>query len=113
MQSANIAYVAKLDHLRFLAAFMVLMFHSNILYNSPDNVHIPALDHGYIGLGVVIDPKRIAGFAEDKLNHLLLVKVKPGEPLVYHSGACWSKGLDFHSFDEWKSYLEKEAGANP
>ena len=71
------------------------------------------LDHGYIGLGVVIDPKRIAGFAEDKLNHLLLVKVKPGEPLVYHSGACWSKGLDFHSFDEWKSYLEKEAGANP
>jgi hypothetical protein len=70
------------------------------------------LDHGYIGLAVVIDPKRIAGFAEDKLNNLLLVKVKPGEPLVYRSGACWSKGLDFHSFDEWKSYLEKEAGAN-
>ena len=52
MQSANIAYVAKLDHLRFLAAFMVLMFHSNILYNSPDNVHIPALDHGYIGVSL-------------------------------------------------------------
>jgi hypothetical protein len=70
------------------------------------------IDHGLIGLGVVIDPKRIAGFAEDKLNYLVLVKVKPGEPLMYRSGACWSRGLDFHSFDEWKSYLEKEAGAN-
>ena len=28
------------------------------------------LDDGYIGMGIVIDPKRIAGFAEGRLNQL-------------------------------------------
>ena len=64
--------------------------------------------NGYIGLGVIAPPQQIVGFAEDELNNLVLVKAKPGIPFAYRTGACWSKGSDFHSFEEWKNYLQQE-----
>ena len=67
------------------------------------------LAEGSIGLGVIVPPQSIVGFAEDKADNLVLVKVKPGVPFSYRTGACWSKGLDFHGFDEWKAYLANEA----
>lgn len=73
-------------------------------YWQPEN-----FQNGTIGCGVIVPPKDIIGFAEDELNYLVLVKVKPGKPLVYRSGACWSKGLDFSTFDAWKNYLNREA----
>jgi len=63
-------------------------------------------DHGVIGCGVVVDPKSVVGFAEDKLNYLILVKAKPGVSFTYYAGACWDRGINaIGSFDGWKSYL--------
>ena len=65
--------------------------------------------HGTIGQAVIIPPQDLIGFAEDKLNYLALVKVKPGKPFTYRAGACWNRGLDFTDFGSWKTFLEKEA----
>jgi hypothetical protein len=66
-------------------------------------------ENGSVGTAVIVSPKDIIGFAEDNMNNLILVKVKPGVPFSYRTGACWSKGPDFHSFEEWKNDLQKEA----
>lgn len=63
--------------------------------------------HGRIGCGVVIPAKDIVGFSEDELNYLVLIKVKTGNPFIYYAGACWSKGLDFKTFDDWKNELTR------
>ncbi|MDR0533131.1 MAG: DUF4861 domain-containing protein [Verrucomicrobiales bacterium] len=63
-------------------------------------------NHGIIGCGVVTDPKNVVGFAENKLNHLILVRVRTGVPFTYYAGACWDRGCNaVASFDEWKNYL--------
>jgi len=67
----------------------------------------PPEKDGTIGVGVVVDPKMIVGFGEDKLNYLVLVKATAGKPFGYHAGACWDKGLDFHTSDEWEKYLKE------
>jgi rhamnogalacturonyl hydrolase YesR len=61
---------------------------------------------GAVGCGVLADPKLVTGYAEDALNYYVLIKATPGVPFVYFAGACWSKGLDFHSNDEWVAYLK-------
>jgi len=61
--------------------------------------------HGNIGCGVVVRTKDIGGFSEDPLNYLLLVKIKTGKLFTYYTGACWSKGHDFRTFEEWKTEL--------
>jgi rhamnogalacturonyl hydrolase YesR len=66
----------------------------------------PPEKNGTIGVGVVFDPAMFVSFDQDKLNYLALVKVTPGKPFVYYSGACWDKGLDFHSAEEWENYLK-------
>jgi rhamnogalacturonyl hydrolase YesR len=67
----------------------------------------PPEKDGTIGVGVKVDPAMIAGFDEDKLNYLVLVKATAGKPLVYYAGACWDKGLDFHSAEKWEKYLKE------
>jgi peptidoglycan/LPS O-acetylase OafA/YrhL len=55
MQSPNIAYNARLDHLRFFAAFIVLMFHTNAWYMGTagrDRFRVPILDQGYTGVAL-------------------------------------------------------------
>ena len=55
MQSPNIAYNPRLDHLRFFAAFIVLMFHTNAWYMGVagrDRFRLPILDQGYTGVGL-------------------------------------------------------------
>lgn len=41
---------------------------------------------------VIVDPAAFAGFAEDGDNYLILVRVRPGQPFVYYSGAAWDRG---------------------
>ena len=65
----------------------------------------PPEAHGTIGVGVVVDPTLVVGFEEDPLNYLVLVKATPGKPLVYFAGACWDRGLDFKTADQWEQYL--------
>lgn len=66
----------------------------------------PPEKSGTIGVGVLVDPKSIVDFTQDSKNNLVLVKQTVGKPFVYYTGACWNKGLDFHSSDEWEKYLK-------
>jgi hypothetical protein len=67
----------------------------------------PPEKNGTIGVGVVVDPASIVGFGEDKLNYLVLVKATAGKPFLYYAGACWDRGLDFKTSDEWEKYLKE------
>ena len=67
----------------------------------------PPEKDGTIGVGVKVDPATIVAFDEDKLNYLVLVKATAGKPFVYYPGACWDKGLDFHTAEEWERYLKE------
>lgn len=67
--------------------------------------------HGRIGQAVLVPPQSLVGFAEDKLNYLLLVRVQPGIPFTYYAGACWDRRPEFSGFDAWKAYLEKQTMA--
>ena len=40
------------------------------------------------------------------LNYLVLLKVTPNKPFVYYAGACWDRGLDFKTADQWEQYLK-------
>ena len=62
--------------------------------------------HGRIGQAVLVPPQSVVGFAEDKLNYLLLVKVRLGTPFSYRAGACWSRVPEFASFEAWKAFLQ-------
>jgi rhamnogalacturonyl hydrolase YesR len=65
----------------------------------------PPEENGTIGVGVLVDPEMVVGFASDPLNYLILLKVVPNKPFVYYAGACWDRGLDFHNADQWEQYL--------
>jgi rhamnogalacturonyl hydrolase YesR len=63
-------------------------------------------DKGTFGVALKVDPKTIRGFAQDNENFYVLVKVLPGKPFVYYSGAVWDKGLDFHTREDWDAYVK-------
>jgi hypothetical protein len=63
---------------------------------------------GTMGVALLVDPAAIAGVTEDYDNHLVLVRVKPGRPFVYYIGAAWDRGLDFHSRNEWQTYVDRQ-----
>lgn len=66
--------------------------------------------HGDVGCGVLLAPGETpAGFAQDDLNHLMLVKVKSGVPLRYYAGAGWSGSGDFSSQAEWNACVAGQA----
>lgn len=65
-------------------------------------------DKGSMGLALMVNPAQVAGFVEEADNFLVLVKVSPGKPFTYYSGACWDKGLDFHSRSEWEHYVTEQ-----
>lgn len=60
---------------------------------------------GRMAAAVIVDPASFAGFAEDADNHLILIRVRPGRPFVYYSGAAWDRGGDYPARDAWNSYV--------
>ncbi|MFA6965381.1 acyltransferase family protein [Bosea sp. (in: a-proteobacteria)] len=52
MKSRNIEYIDRIDHLRFFAAFIVLMYHAKIFYSEINIIRMPMLDQGYIGVSL-------------------------------------------------------------
>ena len=65
-------------------------------------------EKGRMAAAVIVDPATFAGFAEDADNYLLLVRVQPGRPFVYYSGAAWDRGGDFATRDAWNSYVDAQ-----
>ena len=63
---------------------------------------------GRMAAAVIVDPASFAGFAEDSDNVLILVRVQPGRPFVYYSGAAWDRGGDFATRDAWDSYVDAQ-----
>lgn len=64
---------------------------------------------GRMAAAVIVDPAAFAGFAEDADNYLILVRVTPGRPFVYHAGAAWSAGGDFADRDAWQAYVDVQS----
>jgi len=61
--------------------------------------------HGALSLTVAVDPAMVQGFAEDANNYLILVRVTPGVPFTYYSGAGWDRGLDFPNAAAWDRFV--------
>jgi hypothetical protein len=60
---------------------------------------------GTMAIAVLVDPKALVEVRQDFENYLVLVKVSPGKPFVYYTGAAWDKGLDFHDRGGWETYV--------
>jgi len=63
---------------------------------------------GTMGIAVMVDPKSVVEIRQDAENYLVLVKVEPGKPFVYYTGAAWDKGLDFHDRAAWEAYVRDQ-----
>lgn len=63
---------------------------------------------GRMAAAVIVDPAAFAGFAEDADNYLILVRVTPGRPFTYYSGAAWDGGGDFATRDAWTAYVDAQ-----
>jgi hypothetical protein len=62
---------------------------------------------GNFGTAIVLPGA--SGFAEDKLNNLVLAHVEPGKPLRYWVGAAWDRAGQITSQDAWAAYVKAEA----
>jgi len=65
----------------------------------------PKADQAELGTGVVLAPGTLVGFAEDPVNYLALVKIRPGQTIRYYPGAGWSRSGDFTTPADWTNYL--------
>lgn len=63
---------------------------------------------GAMAAAVMVDPAAFAGFAEDADNYLILVRVTPGRPFVYHAGSAWSGSPDVSTESEWRIYVDRQ-----
>lgn len=61
--------------------------------------------NGNIGCGIRIDPDQLVRFVDTPEQYLALLRVTPGKPFVYYSGAGWSKSGSFPDFGSWEKYL--------
>ncbi len=68
----------------------------------------PDGDKGRMAAAIMVDPSAFAGFAEDADNILILVRVLPGRPFVYYSGAAWDRGGDFPTKAAWQAYVDAQ-----
>jgi hypothetical protein len=66
--------------------------------------------HGTMGIALRVDPAMIAEVRDDYDNHLVVLRVMPGEPFVYYSGSAWSRGIGgIRSRADW----DRAAAAEP
>lgn len=66
--------------------------------------------HGRMAVAVRVDPAMIAEIRQDADNHLVLLRVTPGKPFVYYSGAAWDLGQGgFRTRAAW----DRHAAAEP
>jgi len=61
---------------------------------------------GMQGLAVVADPSTVDKLAEDKLNHLVVLK--PGAT-TYWAGFAWDRAGQITSAESWKAYVDQFA----
>lgn len=64
---------------------------------------------GNQGLALIVDPKTLDKQTEDKLNHLLLVKVPEKDVVSYWAGFAWDKAGQITDAAAWKKYVDEFA----
>ena len=64
---------------------------------------------GMQGLAVVADPGAVDKVAEDKLNHLLILKPGIATPITYWAGFAWDRAGQITSAESWNSYVDQFA----
>jgi hypothetical protein len=72
---------------------------------------------GGLGVAVILAPGAVAaGFAHEPAanangngNHILLVRVKDGQPVRYFAGAGWTAGKRFANRQAWEDYVRDRA----
>ncbi len=64
---------------------------------------------GNQGLALIVDPKALDKQTEDKLNHLLLVKVPEADTVTYWAGFAWDKAGQITTAEAWKKYVDNFA----
>ncbi len=67
-------------------------------------------NQGMQGLAVVVDPSAVDKVAEDKLNHLVVLKPGLATPITYWAGFAWDRAGQITSAESWKSYIDQFAG---
>jgi hypothetical protein len=60
---------------------------------------------GMQGVAVLVNPEDSQGEREDKLNHLILARCRPGLTVTYWAGFCWDKAGLITTVEDWKNYL--------
>ena len=64
---------------------------------------------GMQGIAVIVDPKMFLRQAEDKSNHLLLLKNPPDNSISYWAGFAWDRAGRIATADAWKKYVAEFA----
>ena len=64
---------------------------------------------GMQGLAVVVDPGAVDKVAEDKLNHLLILKPGIATPITYWAGFAWDRAGQITTAKTWNSYVDQFA----
>ncbi|HKG61829.1 MAG TPA: DUF4861 family protein [Pyrinomonadaceae bacterium] len=64
---------------------------------------------GMQGLAVVVDPSTVDKPAEDKLNHLVILKPGVATPITYWAGFAWNRAGQITSAESWKTYIDQFA----
>ena len=65
--------------------------------------------HGSLGVAVVADATRLAGFAEVGKDRYILIKAKLNEPFIYYIGAAWDGNRRFKTEPDWEKVIRNEA----
>ncbi|HJU93671.1 MAG TPA: DUF4861 family protein [Pyrinomonadaceae bacterium] len=61
---------------------------------------------GMQGLAVVVNPNDVDKLAEDKLNHLVVLKPRSTFPVSYWAGFAWDRAEKITSAEGWKQYVD-------
>jgi hypothetical protein len=64
---------------------------------------------GMQGLAIVAVPRAIDKEAEDKLNHLIVLKPGIATPASYWAGFAWDQAGKITSAESWNSYVDQFA----
>jgi hypothetical protein len=62
---------------------------------------------GMQGLAVVVDPSAVDKNAEDKLNHLVILRPGIATPITYWAGFAWDRAGQITSGESWNAYVDQ------
>jgi hypothetical protein len=64
-------------------------------------------DGSNFGCGVIVDPARLAEFAESDGNVLAVTALPAGGDVTYYAGSGWDRSGDFKTVEDWDRYLDR------